>query len=85
MVRQDFRLVHRYIRESFLKCARDLTMQLLAPSLEQTLIGSISDQRVFEAVNRLRRLAVAVHQLRLFEFGECMLQRGLVARDHSTD
>jgi hypothetical protein len=40
-------------------------MQLLAPALEQGLVGCVTHQRVLEAVGRLRRRALAEDQLGL--------------------
>ena len=51
-------------------------------ALQQTLIGRVPHQGVFEAVNGIRRFATAEHEPGLLELGEPTLQCGLVASDH---
>ena len=79
VARHDFRLARHDVGKSLLECARNLAVQLLPAALEQALIGRIPHQRVLEAVDGFRRLALTVHELRLLELGECILQCALVA------
>ena len=63
MVRQELRLGLGRLREVSFKHLRDASMQLLAPGLEQRLVGRVLDEGVLEAVARLGRRAAAEDQL----------------------
>ena len=85
-------------RKPLLEHVRDASVQLLAPGLEQRLIGGVLDQRVLETVDRLGRAAAAKHelggdqlvepafQLLLRPVGDCGEQLvGELAADHGAD
>ena len=50
-------------RKPLLEHPRNASVQLLAPGLEQRLIGGVLDQRVLETVGRVERAAAAKHEL----------------------
>src|SRR5215813_10776255 len=78
MVCQGFRLARFQFRKSLLKSLGNLTVQLLSPSLKQTLVRRISHQCVFESVDSVGWLTMTEHQLRLLKFAKCVVQRGLI-------
>jgi hypothetical protein len=63
MIREQLRLVFDDSRKPRLEHLRDTSVQLLAPGLEQRLIGDIFDQGVLETVGRVRWGAAAKHKL----------------------
>ena len=79
MVRHDFRLARRDVGKALLECARNLAVQLLPAAPEQALIGRIPHQHVLEAVDGVRRLAPAEHELRLLKSRRQQLH-GQIAR-----
>ena len=50
-------------RKPFLEHLREASVQLLAPGLEQRLIGGVLDQGVLETVGRVGGAATAKHEL----------------------
>src|SRR3954468_12692070 len=74
MIGERFRLGLDQIREFLFQGARDGTVQLSAPRLEQTRIGSIPDEGVLERVDSPRRLAAAEQQLRMNELAQRLVQ-----------
>jgi hypothetical protein len=85
-------------RKPVLEHLRDASVQLLAPGLEQRLIGGVLDQGVLETVGRVGRAAAAKHelgadqliepafQLLLRPVGDCGDELvGELAADHGAD
>ena len=57
MMRQHFRLRRRALRELISQRLGGATMQRLTAALQQILVSRVLDQRVLEAIFRLRRQA----------------------------
>ena len=53
-------------------------MQRLAAALEQALVGRVLDQRVLEAIGRLRRRALDEEEVGFGEPSSADLERGFV-------
>jgi hypothetical protein len=70
MVRDNLRLTLGDHGEPVAQHLRDAPVQHLPPTLEQTLVGRLLNQRVLEGVDRVGRLAVSEHQLGLLKLGE---------------
>src|SRR5262245_12613998 len=65
VVSHDFRLARHSVGKLLHHCARNLTVQLLPPALEQALIGRVPHERVLEAIDSFRLLATVGYELGL--------------------
>ena len=63
MICDEFGLGFDDSRKPVLEHLREASVQLLAPGLEQRLIGGVLDQGVLETVGRVGRAATAKHEL----------------------
>ena len=75
----EFRFGRSDRRELAAQGVGDLSVQDLAPALEQGFVGRVLDQCMLEGVARIGRCARAEQQFRLFELRQCRAQRRLVA------
>ena len=72
-------------RCAFAQDFRRARMQRLAAALEQAVIGGILDQRVLEAVGRLRSIALDEQNVGLGEPLQRRLQRAFVEASHGLE
>jgi hypothetical protein len=63
VVCEQLRLGFDNTRKPLLEHVRETSVQLLAPGLEQRLIGGVLDQGVLETVGGVGRAAAAKHEL----------------------
>ena len=66
--------------EFFIDCARHQPVQILAPTLEQRLVGRIADQGVLELVGSLRRDPTHIEELRIRQAAQRALEIRLANR-----
>lgn len=73
------------LRKALFQDLRNLAVIILAPAAQQRLIGRVLEQRVFEAVVRLRRDALDKQQLRVGQLSERRLQLLVIQSRHRAE
>ncbi len=81
-MRERLRLGVRAIGELVVQSLRDAAVQRLAAALEQVFVGRVLDQRVLEAVFRLRRETLDQENVGLGEPFQRRMQRRVVHPRH---
>ena len=85
MVGEQFGLDLGRLRKSLGKHLSDPLMELLASALQQRMVGRLLDQRMLEGVDRVRRGAAPVHEFRIHETSQGVLQRWLLYWRHGPE
>ncbi len=76
MVREQVRFTFRDFRKAGFEHLADAGVEFLAPPVQQRAVGRVSDERVLEAVGRIRRSATFDHQPALTELRQTFDQVG---------